>query len=611
MQLQNTILLAAAAEESRRKLREIFQKEYEILEAQSPDQVRLILADHAGLISLLLIDCGPADTFHHDHLATVTQTATAYEVPVLVLLDSPDRTREILAYQYGASSVIFKPYLPLALFQNVRILTDLFVSRKSLKSMEDIQERAEKDVLTGLYHRGAARQHINRLLSRTPRPQNGISALLMIDLDNFKTINDTYGHLFGDEVLTRSASRIRKLFRSNDIIGRIGGDEFIVFIDSIPGVELIQTRCQQLIDSLQTSFFEDDNGIRISASVGVALVPQHGNTMTELYHKADQALYKAKKLGKNQYYIYNENDNDTMKDLVSSINTQIDSDEQPGMADHSLLHFVFQRLYETGDVYSTMNEILGEVGRQLNVSRVYIFENNSDNTGCSNTFEWCNQNIKPAIGNLQNISYTTGIYKNWPDHYDEDGVFYCADVSQLNEEFRHHLEAQNIKSMLHSAILDNGVFRGFIGFDECVNNRIWTTTQIHTLVFLSKILAVFLLKKRSQDATHMLANNLKSILDNQNAWIYVIDPETYRLRYINQRTRNMSPVIREGAYCYEVLMNRSACCPDCPVRNIMEAKNSESFIHNTFFGLYVRAEASKVVWNGQESCLVTCREMFK
>ncbi|MBQ8563596.1 MAG: GAF domain-containing protein, partial [Firmicutes bacterium] len=273
--------------------------------------------------------------------------------------------------------------------------------------------------------------------------------------------------------------------------------------------------------------------------------------------------------------------------------------------------FVFQRLYETGDVYSTMNEILGEVGRQLNVSRVYIFENNSDNTGCSNTFEWCNQNIKPAIRNLQNISYTTGIYKNWPDHYDEDGVFYCADVSQLNEEFRHHLEAQNIKSMLHSAILDNGVFRGFIGFDECVNNRIWTTTQIHTLVFLSKILAVFLLKKRSQDATHMLANNLKSILDNQNAWIYVIDPETFRLRYINQRTRNMSPVIREGAYCYEVLMNRSACCPDCPARNIMEAGNRESFIHNTFFGLYVRAEASKVFWNGQESCLVTCRQVFQ
>ncbi len=611
MQSQNTLLLASAAEADRKQLREIFQNDYQIMEAQSADQVKLILADYPGMISVMLIDRGSEDNFVKDELAALIHAASVQEIPVMVLQDSQDTNSEILAYQYGASAVISKPYLQLALFQHVNMLSELSRCRKNLKSMEGIQERAEKDVLTNLFNRGAARQRINRLLSQPMSPQTGISALLMIDLDNFKSINDTYGHLFGDEVLTRSASRIRKLFRSNDIIGRIGGDEFIVFIDTIPDIELIQTRCQQLIDSLQTSFFEDENRIRISASVGVALVPEHGNTLTELYHKADQALYKAKKLGKNQFYIYNENDDDTVKDLVSAVNTQIDSDEQPGLADNSLLHFVFQRLYETGDITGTINDILGEVGRQMNVSRVYIFENNSDNTGCSNTFEWCNQNIEPEIQSLQNISYLSGIYKDWPAQYDENGVFYCADISRLSEDYRQHLEAQGIKSMLHGAILDNGIFRGFIGFDECVTNRIWTTAQINTLIFLSKILAVFLLKKRSQDASHMLAENLKSILDNQNAWIYVIDPETFRLRYVNQRTRDMSPVIREGAYCYEALLNRTSCCPNCPARNIMEDINKESFIHNTYFGLYVRAEASKVTWNGQKSCLITCRQVFQ
>ena len=611
MQLQNTLLLASAAETSRKHLREFFQNDYHILEAQSTDQVRLILADNPGLISVMLIDSGSEIIFVRDELAALIHNASLQEIPVMVLLEAPDTTGEILAYQYGAASVMSRPFLPLALFQQIHMLSELFRCRKNLKSMEGIQERAEKDVLTGLFNRGAARQRINRLLSQTPSQQNGISALLMIDLDNFKTINDTYGHLFGDEVLTRTASRIRKLFRSNDVIGRIGGDEFIVFIDTIPGIELIQTRCRQLIEALQTSFFEDDNGIHISASVGVALVPEHGNTLTELYHKADQALYKAKKLGKNQFYIYNENDDDTVKNLVSAVNTQIDSDEQPGLADNSLLHFVFQRLYETGDVYGTINDILEEVGRQMNVSRVYIFENNEDNTACSNTFEWCNQNIQPEIQNLQNISYLSGTYKDWPSRYDENGVFYCADVTQLHADFQQHLGAQSIKSMLHSAILDNGVFRGFIGFDECVTNRIWTTAQINTLVFLSKILAVFLLKKRSQDSAHILADNLKEVLDNQNAWIYVIDPQTFRLRYVNERTRKMSPTIREGSYCYEVLLNRTACCPDCPARNIVEDGNRESFIHNTYFGLYVRAEASKVMWNGEESCLITCRQVFQ
>lgn len=611
MQTQNTLLIAAAAEESRRQLREIFQDSFQLLESQSTDQIQLILSDNPGLVSAVILDAGKESHFSGDGMAIALQAAAAQEIPVMVILDEKDRNSEIIAYQYGASSVIFKPYLPLALFRRVENLSNLYQSRCSLKSMEGIRERAEKDALTGLYNRGAVRQYINRLLAADSPTRSGISALLMIDLDNFKTINDTYGHIFGDEVLTRTAAKIRKLFRSNDIIGRIGGDEFMVFIDSIPDIELIQTRCQQLIDAICTSFFDEDSPISISASVGVALVPEHGNTLSELYHKADQALYNAKKLGKNRYCIYKDGDSTAVKELVSAVNTHIDSDEQPGIADNSLIHFVFQRLYEAGDIHSTINEILAEMGRQMNVSRVYIFENNSDNTGCRNTFEWCNQNISPEIDKLQDISYTSGIYQNWPDNYDETGVFYCADVSQLSGEIRDHLEAQGIKSMLHSAILDKGIFRGFIGFDECVNNRIWTTTQINTLVFLSKILAVFLMKSRSQDSARTFADNLNSILNNQNAWIYLIDPHTYRLTYLNQQVRSLSPVIREGAYCYEVLHNRTSCCPDCPARNILGGGNHESFILNSHLGVYVRAEASLINWNGKDTCLITCRQVFQ
>ena len=159
--------------------------------------------------------------------------------------------------------------------------------------------------------------------------------------------------------------------------------------------------------------------------------------------------------------------------------------------------------------------------------------------------------------------------------------------------------------------MPQGVFRGFVGFDECVNNRIWTTTQINTLVFLSKILSVFLVKSRSQDTAQILSDNLRSLLDNQNAWIYVIDPETFRLRYLNQRAREISPVVREGAYCYEVLHTRTSCCPDCPARNIQNDGTHESFILNSHLGVYVRAEATGIHWNGKDSCLVTCRQVFQ
>ena len=117
MQMQSTILITAASEEIRGQLRQIFQNDYQILEAQSTDQVQLVLADYPGQISVLLADTGLEESFCCEELASVIQNASSREVPVLVLLEGQDKNGEILAYQYGASMVMFKPYLPLALFQ--------------------------------------------------------------------------------------------------------------------------------------------------------------------------------------------------------------------------------------------------------------------------------------------------------------------------------------------------------------------------------------------------------------------------------------------------------------------------------------------------------------
>ena len=168
------------------------------------------------------------------------------------------------------------------------------------------------------------------------------------------------------------------------------------------------------------------------------------------------------------------------------------------MNDDSLLRFVFHSLYQSLDINTTITELLAFIGTRFNVSRVYIFENNHDNTNCSNTFEWCNAGITPEKENLQNVSYITDI-PGWPDVYDERGVFYCTDVRELAPAIRNVLEPQGIKSMLHCAIMDRGVFRGYVGFDECNSNRLWTQGQVSTLKFLAEVLAVFLIKQRTLD----------------------------------------------------------------------------------------------------------------
>ena len=358
-----------------------------------------------------------------------------------------------------------------------------------------MRRQAERDSLTKLLNKASAQQNITEYMEN--RASEAMAALVVLDLDNFKSINDTLGHMYGDAVLSQIGSTLQSFFRSHDIIGRIGGDEFMILMKDIPNRELVEDRCQLLVDTFREMLKKLMPKLQVSVSVGAALVPSHGTTYADLFRHADEALYAAKRAGKCRYHIYSTMDAyETLSDDLA--HTRIESDEQPVLLGETLMRFVFHRLYESRDVDATINELLSYIGTQFNVSRVYIFENNDDNTACSNTFEWCNQGIQPEKDNLQNLSYLTDL-AGWPNLYKDSGVLYCSDISELEPRFREILEPQGIKSMLHCAILDRGVFRGYVGFDECTANYLWTSEQVAMLQFLAEVLAVFLIKQRATD----------------------------------------------------------------------------------------------------------------
>lgn len=124
--------------------------------------------------------------------------------------------------------------------------------------------------------------------------------------DNFKTINDTQGHLFGDTVLTEMTAGVKRLFRSDDLIGRIGGDEFVVFLKNIPSSDFAQRKAEQVLHLFDTAFAFGKNNFQISCSIGIAMAPAFGTDFTTLYHNADIALYSAKKQGKNRAVLFDD-----------------------------------------------------------------------------------------------------------------------------------------------------------------------------------------------------------------------------------------------------------------------------------------------------------------
>ncbi len=181
------------------------------------------------------------------------------------------------------------------LFIFTLIIVILVEHRRARKEHENLSEKAERDQLTDLYNKVSTEEAIRKYIEANPE---GNGALFILDIDNFKGINDNLGHAFGDEALRSFATGISQLFRVSDIYGRIGGDEFMIFVKDMPD-EKIQESCGKIQEFI--SDFTAGKGYikhKITASVGGAKFPEHGETFEILYKSADIALYESKKSGK-------------------------------------------------------------------------------------------------------------------------------------------------------------------------------------------------------------------------------------------------------------------------------------------------------------------------
>lgn len=181
----------------------------------------------------------------------------------------------------------------------IAIVNKLYNSKKQ----DQLETKADTDLLTGLNNKLATERKIKEFIAHNPNSQ---SMMLIFDIDNFKKINDTMGHAFGDEVLRSLGQQIRVIFRASDIVGRAGGDEFIVFLKNINETEAIRKEAKKVEDFFKDFKAGEYTKYSATASIGAAIFPHEGADFESIYKAADSALYKAKKRGKNQLAFYNE-----------------------------------------------------------------------------------------------------------------------------------------------------------------------------------------------------------------------------------------------------------------------------------------------------------------
>lgn len=184
----------------------------------------------------------------------------------------------------------------------VKVISYVKNIEEEKRALDRLVEKATLDQMTGVLNKMSTKEIVSNLLKKYPDESN---VILMIDIDNFKNINDVYGHDVGDEVIISICNMIKDTFRKTDIVGRMGGDEFLVCLREQFNLENMQMKVEQLLNAVQNLSIEYNRRMVKGITVSIGIVNTFGNeNFDQLYHYADAAMYKAKAKGKNQYHVY-------------------------------------------------------------------------------------------------------------------------------------------------------------------------------------------------------------------------------------------------------------------------------------------------------------------
>ncbi len=352
-----------------------------------------------------------------------------------------------------------------------------------------LEQMSKTDLLTNCLNKVATEKAIESAIGAGQEAQH---ALFIVDVDNFKAVNDNLGHHFGDRVLKEIADNLHQNFRELDIIGRIGGDEFIVFVRNLKDAETIIRKAEAVSKAFKNNYSGENSDYKISGSIGIAMYPKDGDSYQELYKAADKALYQSKVRGKDCYTFYSEDLVDgTMKTLTLLENA---NRLASSYFDFDMISYVFDTMYEAMDINGAMDMVVQFIGKRLGADRCYTFETFNKGANYSVTHEWCSENASVEIGNLQNIPHEA--LEEFFIKLEKNNVLYNNDTNVIEGDTSFKLvRGQGIKSFLLVQEKGRDHTNFILGLDDCETSRVWVEREIISLRYVLKILSVFMLNE--------------------------------------------------------------------------------------------------------------------
>ncbi len=464
------------------------------------------------------------------------------------------------------------------------------IHEKKLKEI-DLLLRAEKDALTGLYNKGATLQLIENAIEEE-KSNNTLNALMVIDLDNFKEVNDTHGHAQGDKVLVDTANALSEIFKGGDIVGRIGGDEFVVFmknINSISNADVLASKIENRVDfHLPT----EDKDIHVTCSIGIAIFPYHGTNYEELFNKADKAVYTAKANGKNGYRIYDAAT--TMAYHATRKNTEYNVEK--GMEiNRSIEDMVMQNLYDDKGMESALKSAIELMTVQYKFHRGYICDNEKE----SLPIQFSASGYEMGKESKAHCELRKVVSETLFESFKNFSIIHDYDVAA--EELQYYFQSEGIKSMLYYPLISKGVFKGAIVLEnhEVVQLEL-EENKIEEIRSLLRVLEAHILQIGLMDRLHDFVTHIE-LFDNMDNYIYIVNTDTYELSFINKKVLMSTPDIRIGDTCYKALQHRDTPCEKCIFKQ-MDKKDPHARHSEELFNYSLRS------WTRCSASWLECKE---
>ncbi len=537
-------------------LTKMLEKDFKVLCAKSGREMFEVLEKHAPKLILLDIVMPELDGFQ---IIVKLKASDEYnKIPVIFITGLNDEESEEKGFQLGAIDYITKPFKERVVSARVSSYVKLY---EYIKFSEDL---ARKDALTGLYNKKTTEELIVKYL--TDKQSEKFGALMIIDIDNFKSINDTFGHLYGDAVIKQLGSALRNIFQKSDVLGRVGGDEFFVFLKNHKEHDVLVKKAEQICDEFRKTYEQNGVEVKVSASVGIATT---NNTLNfkEMYQMADIALYNTKAKGKNNFSFFTGEEELKYQSARTAIESA--SSSQGNLSENlkefkeNIKEHVFDVVEGTKLAEYTIQSILQLICAQFGFESGYVckFEYGQGDIKCIHNWKNTNSSAYSTCGKISIFEISDLFAK-----FAQSNLF-CAKPSEDIVCF--HTDKNKDACRYVFALKNKKTLLGYIGFEAKHGDKELNARDKDGVFDVCQQLSSVIINQFLLESVVSAKENMENVLNAISTPVQVCNSTFNRPLYVNEAAKKAKAKLHSST-CLKPDKDKKQTCENCPLQKAIK-----------------------------------------